>query len=184
MRWKTVLFDFDGTVFDTAEGITKSIQYALAKHGVQEPPERLRCFVGPPLVEKFMEVYGVARDEAEQLVLDFRERYVPIGVYESRPFPGMRELLIRLRQAGMILGVATSKPQPMAELLLERAEMKDCFDGIVGSSPAVDNEEKWQIVQKAMALLGASPDRTVLVGDTKYIYLLHCIRMFVRLTKQ
>ncbi len=168
MGWNTVLFDFDGTVFDTVEGITKSIQYALAKHGVEEPLDRLRCFAGPPLVEKFMEVYGVTQAEAEQLVQEFRERYVPVGVYESRPFPGIRELLIRLRQAGLKLGVATSKPQALAELLLERAEMKTCFDVIVGSTPEAGNDRKWQIVERAMALCGSTPEQTVLVGDTKY----------------
>ena len=118
MRYRTVLFDFDGTVFDTVEGITKSIQYALRKHGREEPLEALRCFAGPPLVEKFMEVYGVSQSEAESLVMDFRERYIPVGVYESSPFPGVRPFLQRLRAAGLILGIATSKPQPMAELLL------------------------------------------------------------------
>ena len=66
-----------------------------------------------------MEVYGVSKEEAEQLVKDFRERYVPIGVYESSPFPGIRELLETLRAAGKKVAIATSKPQPMAELLLE-----------------------------------------------------------------
>ena len=168
MQLKTVLFDFDGTLFDTVEGITKSIQYALAKHGIQEPLEKLRCFAGPPLVEKFMEVYGVSQAEAEQLVTDFRERYVPIGVYESRPFPGIRELLDRLRAAGLTLGLATSKPQPMAELLLERYDMLDRLDVIVGSQPDLNNEKKWQIVRKAMELSGSRPSETVLIGDTKY----------------
>lgn len=164
----TVLFDFDGTLFDTVEGITKSIQYALRKHGREVPPERLRCFAGPPLVDKFMEVYGVSQAEAEQLVLDFRERYQPIGVYESEPFPGIVPLLEKLRAAGLILGVATSKPQNMAELLLERAEMKGRFDVIVGSRPGLNNDRKWQIVERAMALCGSGPENTVLVGDTKY----------------
>ena len=168
MRWRTVLFDFDGTIFDTVEGITKSAQYALAKHGIHEPLDRLRCFAGPPLAEKFMEVYGVTQPEAEQLVAEFRERYVPIGVYESSPFSGIKELLIRLRQAGLKLGVATSKPQTLAELLLERANMKDCFDVIVGSTPGPGNDKKWQIVQRALALSETAPEAAVLVGDTKY----------------
>ena len=168
MRLKTVLFDFDGTVFDTVEGITKSIQYALRKHGREEPLERLRCFAGPPLVEKFMEVYGVTQSEAEQLVVDFRERYVPVGIYESAPFPGIRELLAGLRAAGLLLGVATSKPQTAAELLLRQAGLASCFDAVVGSSPGLNNEKKWEIVRKAMGLLGSGPENTVLVGDTKY----------------
>ena len=164
----TVLFDFDGTVFDTVEGITKSIQYALRKHGRDAALEELRCFAGPPLVDKFMEVYGVTREEAEQLVTDFRERYVPIGVYESSPFPGIRELLEALRAAGKKVAVATSKPQPLAELLLERARLRELFDVVVGSGAGVNNDAKWQIVTRAMELCGAKPENCVLVGDTKY----------------
>ncbi len=165
---KTVLFDFDGTVFDTVEGITRSIQYALRKHGREEPLDRLRCFAGPPLVDKFMEVFGVSQAEAEQLVLDFRERYVPVGVYESAPFPGIGELLQSLRQAGLTLGIATSKPQNMAELLLEQSGLKAAFDVVTGSSPSLNNEKKWQIVERALALCGADKSDAVLVGDTKY----------------
>ena len=164
----TVLFDFDGTVFDTVEGITKSIQYALRKHGRDAELEDLRCFAGPPLVDKFMEVYGVSKEEAEQLVKDFRERYVPIGVYESGPFPGIRELLEALRRAGKKVAVATSKPQPLAELLLERAGLRELFDVVVGSGGGVNNDAKWQIVTRAMELSGSKPENCVLVGDTRY----------------
>ena len=168
MKLKTALFDFDGTVFDTVEGITKSIQYALRKHGIEEPLDRLRCFAGPPLVEKFMEVYGVTEAEAKELVLDFRERYGPVGLWESRPYPGVWELLARLRAAGLTLGIATSKPQTAAETLLRRAGMESCFDVVVGSSPGINNEQKWEIVRRAMEGCGSGPEDTVLVGDTKY----------------
>ena len=154
----TVLFDFDGTVFDTVEGITKSIQYAIRKHGLDAGLDELRCFAGPPLVDKFMEVYGVTQQEAEQLVTDFRERYGPIGIYESSPFPGIGELLEALRGKGKKLGIATSKPQVMAELLLERSGLKSCFDVIVGSGAGTNNDAKWQIVQRAMKDCGSSPE--------------------------
>ena len=164
----TLLFDFDGTVFDTVEGITKSIQYALRKHGRDAEIEELRCFAGPPLVDKFMEVYEVSKEEAEQLVTDFRERYVPIGVYESSPFPGIRELLEAVRAAGKKTAIATSKPQALAELLLQRAGLRDLFDVVVGSGGGVNNDAKWQIVTRAMELCGSKPEDCVLVGDTKY----------------
>ena len=164
----TLLFDFDGTVFDTVEGITKSIQYALRKHGRDAELEELRCFAGPPLVDKFMEVYEVSKEEAEQLVTDFRERYVPIGVYESSPFPGIRELLEAVRAAGKKTAIATSKPQALAELLLQRAGLRDLFDVVVGSGGGVNNDAKWQIVTRAMELCGSKPEDCVLVGDTKY----------------
>ena len=164
----TLLFDFDGTVFDTVEGITKSIQYALRKHGRDAELEELRCFAGPPLVDKFMEVYEVSKEEAEQLVTDFRERYVPIGVYESSPFPGIRELLEAVRAVGKKTAIATSKPQALAELLLQRAGLRNLFDVVVGSGGGVNNDAKWQIVTQAMELCGSKPEDCVLVGDTKY----------------
>lgn len=168
MKIQTVLFDFDGTLFDTVEGITKSIQFALRRHGVEEPLEKLRCFAGPPLVDKFMELYPVDRAEAEQLVVDFRERYVPVGVYESAPFPGIAELLTRLRAAGLTLGVASSKPQEMAELLLRRSGLMERLDLVVGSRPGLNNDRKADIVHRAMELCGAAPEHTVLVGDRCY----------------
>ena len=164
----TLLFDFDGTVFDTVEGITKSIQYALRKHGRDAELEELRCFAGPPLVDKFIEVYEVSKEEAEQLVTDFRERYVPIGVYESSPFPGIRELLEAVRATGKKTAIATSKPQALAELLLQRAGLRDLFDVVVGSGGGVNNDAKWQIVTRAMELCESKPEDCVLVGDTKY----------------
>ena len=143
-----ILFDFDGTVFDTVEGITKSIQHAIRKHGMDAELTELRCFAGPPLVDKFMEVFSVPETEAEQLVVDFRERYRPIGIYESEPFPGIRDLL--------------------TALLLERSGLLDCFDVIVGSDPNLNNNAKWEVVTRAMERCGASPETAVLIGDTKY----------------
>ena len=167
-RYKTVLFDFDGTVFDTVEGITKSIQYALGKHGISAELCDLRCFAGPPLVDKFIEVYGVDKAFAEQLVIDFRERYVPTGVYESRPFPGIESLLKDLKDLGLTLCIATSKPQQMAELLLEKAGLTGYFDVIAGSLPGINNQKKFEIVERSIELSKADKATTVLIGDTKY----------------
>ena len=169
MEKRAVLFDFDGTVFDTVEGITKSIQYALRKNGRDAQLDELRCFAGPPLVDKFMEVYGVSRQEAEKLVTDFRERYKPTGIFESSPFPGIGRLLEDLRRDGYKIGIATSKPAEMAELLLARSGLRDLFDEVIGSGPGgINNEPKWRIVLSAMQACGADTDHTVLIGDTKY----------------
>lgn len=165
--FKCVLFDFDGTVFDTVEGITKSIRYAINKHGMDAPLDELRCFAGPPLVEKFMEVYSVSEDQAKQLVADFRERYKPIGLYECRVFPGIKELLERLKKAGVKTGITTMKPQEHALMLLERENMLGLFDVIYGSSFA-QTESKQLLVERAIESLGASKADAVLVGDTKY----------------
>lgn len=166
--YRYVLFDFDGTVFDTLEGITKSVRYAINKVGMDAPLSELKCFAGPPLLEMFEERFGFTPEKANQAVRDFRERYVPVGVYESRVFPGVKELLRELRAAGIVTGIATSKPQHLAEELLGREKMIGLFDVISGSAPDGRNESKQQVTQRAMGFLGAAPEETVLVGDTKY----------------
>ena len=163
-----ILFDFDGTVFDTVEGITKSVRYALNKVGLDAELESLRCFAGPPLADKFMEVYGFDRAAAEQAVRDYRERYRPISMNECCVFPGIKELLEKLRAAGKTVGIATSKPQELAEELLRRENMLGLFQVICGSRPDGNDSAKWQVVQRAMELCGAVKENTILVGDTKY----------------
>ena len=163
-----ILFDFDGTVFDTVEGITKSVRYALNKVGLDAELESLRCFAGPPLADKFMEVYGFDRAAAEQAVRDYRERYRPIGMNECCVFPGIKDLLEKLRAAGKTVGIATSKPQELAEELLRRENMLGLFQVICGSRPDGNDSAKWQVVQRAMELCGAAKENTILVGDTKY----------------
>ena len=165
--YKYVLFDFDGTVYDTVEGITKSVQYALAKHGIEAELSELRCFAGPPLVDKFMEVYSVTEGQARQLVEDYRERYRPIGLLECQLFEGMRELLVKLREQGIKTAITTMKPQEMAEMLLEREGMINLFDVIYGSTLS-QNLSKQKLVEMAMDTLGADRENTILVGDTKY----------------
>ena len=166
--YETILFDFDGTVFDTVEGITKSVRYAINKQGMDAELDELRCFAGPPLVDMFMEHFGFSREKAEQATRDFRERYNPIGLYECRVFPGIRELVETLLQAGKRVGIATSKPQVLAEELLAREGMREMFSILVGSGSAGNNNAKWQVLDQAMKLLGRAPETTVLVGDTKY----------------
>ena len=142
-----LFFDFDGTLYDTVEGITKCVQYALRKRGIDAAPEELRCFAGPPLDEMFQQKFGLTPEDAEQAVRDF---------------------LLSLRQVGKKLGVSTSKPQVMAEELLAREGLLELFDVICGASGEGPGNAKWQVLQRAMDALGAKPEESLLVGDTKY----------------
>lgn len=166
--YRYLFFDFDGTLYDTVEGITRCVQYALRKRGMDAPLDSLRCFAGPPLDDMFMEKFGFTREDAEQAVRDFRERYVPIGLYESRPFPGLKELLRDLHAAGYRLAVTTSKPQVLAEELLRREDLHDLFDCICGAAEEGEGNAKWQVLRRAMERLHAPEGESVLIGDTKY----------------
>ena len=96
--YKAVLFDLDGTLTDSGEGITKSVQYALEKIGKPEQNlENLRVFVGPPLLEQFEKYAGIDEETARTAVEYYRERYAPVGIYENELYPGIREMLAGLK---------------------------------------------------------------------------------------
>ena len=149
------------TLYDTVEGITRCVRYALRKRGLDAPLESLRCFAGPPLDDMFVEKFGLTREDAEQAVRDFRERYVPIGLYESRPFPGMKDLLRELKAAGYQLAVTTSKPQVLAEELLRRGELYELFDCICGAADQGEGNAKWQVLRRAMERLRAPEEESL-----------------------
>lgn len=166
--FRYVFYDFDGTVFDTVEGITRSARYAINKQGIDAPLDELRCFAGPPLYDMFMEKFGMDGEHAQKACDDFVERYLPIGVHECRLFPGIREHISAVRQAGIKTGIATAKPLSLALMLLEEENIRDLFDTVQGSRFEGRNDPKWEILQNAMNELGADREQCVLVGDTKW----------------
>ena len=163
-----VLLDFDGTVCDSAEGITKSVQYALGKMGIEAELKDLMCFAGPPLDEMFSLRYGMSPEQAHRAVELYRERYTPVGWAECSPFPGMHELMGRLRKKGIKLAVATSKPRHFAQRILEKYGMQNDFDIICGSELDGTRGQKWEVIEYALSQFGIAPSEAIMVGDRKY----------------
>ena len=105
-----ILFDLDGTLTDSGPGITRCVQYALASFGIEEPDlEKLNCYVGPPLLESFMNFAGLGCEEAQQAITKYRERYEAEGIFENEVYEGIPEVLAYLKEKGKILAVASSK---------------------------------------------------------------------------
>ena len=163
-----ILFDFDGTVFDTAEGITKCVQYALGKMGIEAELNELMCFAGPPLTEMFSLKYGMSEIEAERATELYSERYLPVGWMECKPFDGMHELLLKLRADGKKLAVATSKPTHLAKRILEQYNMTNDFDLICGSEFDGTRGKKWEVIEYVLQRFGIEPNEAIMVGDRKY----------------
>lgn len=165
---KYIFFDFDGTLFDSAEGVTKCVQYGLNKLGIEAELSDLMCFCGPPLSEMFAEKYGMDEETAALAVSYYRERYNPIGWLECKPFDGMPELVRTLRANGMTVAVTTSKPREFTERILEKYGMKDDFDLISGAEFDGTRSKKWEVIAYALEKLGIEPQEAILVGDRKY----------------
>ena len=170
MRYKNVIFDFDGTVCDTGIGVMKSAKYALESFGypVGEDLSKLSCFIGPPLLVTFQEKYGAQPQEAEALVKKYRERYTDTGLFESELYGGIIELLSGLKNDGFKIGIASSKPQPFIERLLEHFDILDYFDAVCGVTFAADCVPKSDIIAGCMEKLNATPEDTLMVGDKRF----------------
>lgn len=168
LKYDCNLFDFDGTLADTGEGICKSVAYSLEKMG-RPVPERavLDRFIGPPLHDSFVEFCGMTDDEAELAIKIYRERYVDIGLYESHLYPGIAMLLRALHERGSYVAIASAKPQFMLERLAEHFGISKYLDNIVGIGLDRHSADKRDIILKALPE-GMEPGRACMIGDRRF----------------
>ena len=163
---KNIFFDLDGTLTDPAEGITNSVAYALSKFGIEVSDRReLYRFIGPPLVDAFMEYYGFPKADAERALAFYREYFAPKGIFENAVIQGIPELLSKLGEQGKRLFVATSKPEPFAVQILEHFSLNGYFEGIYGSTMDETRNKKDAVIAYALEVSGVDKVDTVMVGD-------------------
>ncbi len=147
MTYKNLLFDLDGTLTDSSEGIIKSVKYAYEKLGIECPAEKLLpTFIGPPLGDSFVRC-GVPEEKRDLAVDTFRERYNVVGKFENAPYPGMIDLLARLQKEGYHLYVATSKPEKTALEVLDHFDMTKYFDEVAGATMDSSREKKEDVIR-------------------------------------
>lgn len=164
---KTILFDLDGTLTDSGEGIINCAIYALEHYNLPIPSrEELRVFVGPPLTDTFIK-FGVAPEDAVEAVEIYRERFIPIGMYENKLYPGIKDLLETLRTQGHTLCIATSKPESMAREILRYFDIGKFFHYICGATLDHTRDTKEQVISYLMSQCH-SEYPWVMVGDTAF----------------
>ena len=167
MTTKSILFDLDGTLTDSGEGIFNCAELALRHFNLPIPTrQEMRVFVGPPLRETFAK-FGVPADGIETALEVYRSRYNTIGLFENTPYAGIREMLEKLRSDGHRLFVATSKPESMAVRILEKFDLDRYFEIICGATFDKTRDSKEAVIAY---LLERSADNghTVMVGDTAF----------------
>ena len=170
--YQYILFDLDGTISDPKIGITRSVQYALKAFGIEEPDlDRLEPFIGPPLIDSFMEFYHMDLQQAKDAVEKYRERFSVIGLYENELYPGIGQMLEELQNNGCLLAVASSKPE-IVKKILKHFEIDRYFTAVVGSELDGTRVNKDEVVQEALRrLFGEAEIRKndlVMVGDRKF----------------
>lgn len=169
MKYSNVLFDLDGTLTDPKTGITKSVQYALNKAGINEPDlDKLIPFIGPPLHQSFMDFYGFSDAQAWDAVNAYREYFPVTGIYENLRYDGIPELLTALRGQGRRLFVATSKPKVFADIVIRHFELTPYFTAVYGSELDGTRTDKGELIRYLLAEEQLDKSTTIMIGDRKH----------------
>ncbi|MEE9384942.1 MAG: HAD family hydrolase [Nannocystaceae bacterium] len=164
---RSVLLDLDGTLTDPKIGITSSIRYALDKLGEDVPPaNELTWCIGPPLLESFTKLVGQQR--ASRAIAYYRERFSTRGLYENRPYPGVRELLSALSDSNTRLFVASSKPEVYVRRILEHFGFLTFFETVFGSTLDGLRADKTDLLRFALAEGKIPAADATMVGDRRY----------------
>ena len=164
--YRYILFDLDGTLTDSREGIVHCVRETIRGYGDPVPEEEtLLRFIGPPLQDSFIRFCGYGPEKAAEAVERFRLIYEPVGQYENRAAPGMEAVMARLKERGCVLALASSKPE---NLCRSRFGFTPHLTALVGSPPHGD-WEKEDVVREALRQLGVTdPAQALMVGDRKF----------------
>ena len=167
MKSKAILFDLDGTLTDSGEGIINCATLALEHFGLPVPSrEEMGVFVGPPLDQTFVK-FGVPADRTQEAIDVFRSRYLVVGKFENTPYPGIREVLAALKEQGYRLFVATSKPETTAVEILHKFELARYFELICGATFDTNRVHKADVIAYLLEQIG-TPEDMLMVGDTEF----------------
>ena len=165
---KLVIFDLDGTLLDTSDGIIACYNETAIHFGFS-PKNNAHCFhgiIGGSLKSGFTALYSMNDATADAAVLYYRELYNQKGKYRYALYPGIAELLISLQKNNIMTAVATLKLEQFAKDMLQHAGLCDYLGEIFGENG--NGLTKEELLKKAMDRFGTSPDDTILVGDSIY----------------
>lgn len=169
-EYHTLLFDLDGTITDSSEGITNSVMYALKKFGIAETDREKLCqFIGPPLSDSFQKYYQFSKEKALEAISCYREYYADKGLYENRVYEGLEETLKGLKKAGKRLIVATSKPEVYARRIMDYFKLTPYFDYIAGMELDGRRGSKAEVIEYALdACKIQDKENVLMVGDRRH----------------
>lgn len=170
MDTKCVLFDLDGTIVDSSEGIANSFKYALNKLGIQVSNKNdIYKFIGPPLTDTFRDYYKMNQEKIDKAVMFYREIYGKEQIYNVKIYGGIIETLKKLKELNYAIGLSTSKPTVYAQNILSHLNIIEFFDNISGSSLIDKKESKSDIIRNSIKNLNIKNlENIIMVGDRYY----------------
>ncbi len=165
-----VLFDLDGTLFDSSEGVMECYRAGLEHFGIYvEDDSQLNAVIGPSLYTSYREIFHLDDAQAHEAIEIYREKYHSEGVYKCRMYEGLEDALKELSQSGLTLCVATSKPQIMAEKIMDFSGLNKYFSVVSGESLDEDVSDKSLLINTALERANfADKAKAVMVGDRFY----------------
>lgn len=162
----TLFFDLDGTLIDSATGITRCVAHALERMGEPVPGEaELRRWIGPPLRDSFGPLLGHDPERTERAVDFYRERFDAVGWREHAVYEGIAEAVAALAAAGHRLAVVTAKNEPHARRIVDHLPFGQHFEAVVGATPCGRLSHKPELIGEALARLGLGADGVWMIGD-------------------
>ena len=166
-KYDYCFFDLDGTVIDSASGVTGCVRYALEKLGVPAAPERdLTCFIGPTLHYGFSTFCELNEVDTDRAVALYREKYSAGGLFDCRVYDGLEETLRELTARGVICVLATCKPYTYANRILAHLGLDKYFSFVSGPELSGVRNEKHEVIAYALEQLRIpSSSRVLMVGD-------------------
>ena len=169
-KYDAVIFDFDGTIADTGEGIIKSVEYALTKYGYEiENPKKLHYFIGPSLFKGFKDMYGADDEMCQKLTDAYRERYSEKGILECQLYEGIMNVVSELKNNCIKVGIASAKPTFYLFKIISNFGLTDLFDTVVGTELEIRNADKGALINTALGNLGIEDTSyAIMVGDRNY----------------
>jgi phosphoglycolate phosphatase len=165
MAYSHIFFDLDGTLTDSAPGITNAIIYARKKWGLPAGTNAdYYKFIGPPMPESYEQFWGFSHEDAVRFLADYREYFSQKGLFENNVYPGILSLLQDLKAAGRHLYIATTKPTEFSQRIADKFGFSQYFDIISGAGLTSDNT-KYDVIRNARDACGVDMSDAVMVGD-------------------
>lgn len=169
MKYKYILFDLDGTISESAEGIRMSLEHMIKETGVPMVDlSDYTKYIGPPLLDTIKNLCKIPEEKWDEAYTLYKNYYDQKGRFTNKPYDGIEEVLTKLREKGVKLAVCTSKLEEVAHVVMKELGLFDYFDAVCGSNRESTRKDKKDLIPYAVETLGGTLPEAVMLGDTRY----------------